>query len=52
MKNKIAEVTDSDYEEIANQVKEGYSEGRLDTEDENGKSKKVYWKIETNAWYE
>lgn len=45
----ITELTDADYEAIADYVKKGYTEGRLD-DDESGK--RIYWKLQTTVWVE
>jgi len=40
------ELEDSDTEYIAEQIKEGYTSGRLDC----GDSKHIYWEIQWNVW--
>jgi hypothetical protein len=42
----LKELKDTDREEISRLIKEGYTEGYLDTE--NGKH--IYWKLQTNIW--
>ncbi len=46
MKNDEPEITDTDLEELARLIKEGYTSGRLDSED----GKKIAWELKTEIW--
>lgn len=43
-------LTDTQAEEIARQIKDGYTEGRLDEETEGGTWIFTAWKLETEMW--
>jgi hypothetical protein len=42
----MVEITETDLEQIAKQIKEGYTSGRLDCENE----KKISWSFNTEVW--
>ncbi len=46
MAKVYAEINDDDRAAIADQVKEGYTSGRLDAED----GKKISWSIDMDVW--
>lgn len=45
--NNYQDLDDFDLEQIASQVKEGFSSGHLSNEE--GKTK-VYWELKVNVW--
>lgn len=47
-KIKPLELDEIELEEIATQVKEGYTSGKLD----NGEGKHIYWELKKNIWYD
>jgi len=42
---KDAEITEEDLRELAKQIAEGITGGRLDSETEEGKSKHISWQL-------
>jgi len=44
--NNFGELDSPDLEEIAQQIIEGYTEGKLN----NGESKNIYWDLRVNVW--
>jgi len=42
----MGELEDVDLEELARQVKEGYTSGRLDNEE----GQYIYWELKYNVW--
>lgn len=42
------ELEQTEQDEIARLIKDGYTEGRLDAED----GRRVYWKLQTEIWKE
>lgn len=44
--NNYEMVSNSDLEELSNQIKEGYTSGRID----NDEGKHIYWEIKVNVW--
>lgn len=43
-------VNEADREELARLIKEGYTNGRLDSQTDDGKQKYIAWELELNAW--
>lgn len=48
--NDLLEINDYDREAIAEQVKQGYTSGRLDQQDEKGESIYITWSIDIEKW--
>lgn len=46
------EIIDLDLEALAEQVRQGFTSGRLDSETENMESKHIAWELKTEAWVE
>ncbi len=44
--NRLMEITDLDREQIAGQIAEGYTSGRLDCDE----GKHITWSLEAEAW--
>lgn len=47
---KGVEVEDVDREELAKQIIDGFTSGRLDAEDAHGNSKHIAWELKMNVW--
>jgi len=47
---KNPEINEVDLEELAKQIREGFTSGRLDSQTESGKSKHIAWELKTNIW--
>lgn len=45
-----AEINEVDLEELGEQIKKGYTSGRLDSETKDGKRKFISWKLKTDSW--
>ena len=43
-------INDLDREELAKQIEQGYTSGRLDSETESGKTKHISWNLITKIW--
>ena len=43
-------MSDAQREEIARLIKEGYTSGRLDDEQEDGSCEYVAWELTSNIW--
>ena len=46
------EINDIDREELARLIKEGFTNGRLDSETEDGETKSIAWELKTDVWVE
>ena len=44
------EMNDYDRKELARQIKEGSTSGRLDSETEKGGTKYINWELKFNIW--
>lgn len=44
--NNYQDLNDLDLEQIAGQVKEGFSSGHIS----NGEGKRIYWELSVNVW--
>jgi len=52
MTSRKVKVTQTDREELARLIKDGYTSGRLDGHMRSGRAKYISWKLETVAWTE
>ena len=50
MEKPKVEINETDLEELARQIKEGFTSGRLDSETDSGELKHISWKLETDVW--
>jgi len=48
--DNLLEIDDYDREAIAEQIKKGYTNGRLDSEDEKGNIIHITWSIDMEKW--
>ena len=48
----ILEINDIDLQELSRQIQEGNTNGRLDSETENGGSKHISWELKMKVWEE
>ena len=44
------EINEIDLEELAKQIKDGVTGGRLDSETDDGQSKHISWNLKTEVW--
>ena len=49
-KEKELEINDVDLEELARQIKEGFTGGRLDSQTEDGRSRYINWELKMTIW--
>ncbi len=46
------DISDLDREELGRLIKEGFTSGRLDSEESDGRYYSIAWDLTTNKWYD